>query len=53
MPGSMLTGVHMAEMTDESRWRALFAAQAERLLDQLQDSEAGPLWTQDFYGQRA
>jgi hypothetical protein len=50
MPGSMLACVHMAEMTDEPRWRALFRLQASRLLDELQETPNGPLWTQDLYG---
>jgi hypothetical protein len=52
-PGSMLACVHMDEMTEEPRWRALFVAQAERLLDDLGETEDGPLWTQDLYGQQA
>src|SRR5216683_1084534 len=51
-PGSMLTCVHMAEMTAEPRWQTLFAAQARRLLGELEESERGPLWTQDLYGQQ-
>jgi Lanthionine synthetase C-like protein len=52
-PGSMLACVHMAEMTDEPRWRTLFAVQAERLLDDLEETPDGPLWTQDLYGQQS
>ena len=52
-PGSMLACVHMAEMTDEPRWQALFAVQAERLLDDLQETPDGPLWTQDLYGHQS
>ena len=52
-PGSMLACVHMAEMTGEARWRALFAEQAERLLGELEETADGPLWTQDLYGQRS
>ena len=51
-PGSMLTCVHMAEMTAEPRWQTLFAAQARRLLGELEETERGPLWTQDLYGQQ-
>lgn len=47
--GSMLACVHMAEMTTEPRWRALFAIQAGRLLDGLEETPEGPLWTQDLY----
>jgi hypothetical protein len=52
-PGSMLACVHMAEMTDEPRWRTLFAVQAERLLDELEETAHGPLWTQDLYGRQS
>ncbi len=52
MPGSMLAAIHMAEMTQETRWRGLFEAQAGRLLADLEDTPQGPLWTQDLYGQR-
>jgi hypothetical protein len=50
MPGSMLACVHMAEMTGEPRWRALFGTQASRLLDELEETTNGPIWTQDLYG---
>ena len=50
MPGSMLACIHMAEMTDEPRWRALFRSQASRLLNELEETAHGPLWTQDLYG---
>jgi hypothetical protein len=52
MPGSMLACVHMSEMTGEPRWRALFEAQAARLLEALEETPNGPLWTQDLYGSR-
>jgi hypothetical protein len=52
MPGSMLACVHMTEMTGEPRWRALFEAQAVRLLEELEETLDGPLWTQDLYGRR-
>jgi hypothetical protein len=51
MPGSMIACVHMAAMTGEPRWRDLFAIQAARLLDDLEETDDGPLWTQDLYGQ--
>jgi hypothetical protein len=51
MPGSMVAGIHMAEMTGESRWRGLFEMQAARLLAALEDTPQGPLWTQDLYGE--
>lgn len=50
MPGSMVASIHMAEMTQEARWRTLFETQAERLLADLEDTPQGPLWTQDLYG---
>jgi Lanthionine synthetase C-like protein len=50
MPGSMLACLFMHGMTNEPRWRALFEEQAARLLDDLQETEQGPLWTQDLYG---
>jgi hypothetical protein len=52
MPGSMMAAIHMAEMTQEPRWRELFEVQAARLLANLEDTAQGPLWTQDLYGQR-
>lgn len=52
MPGSMVAAIHMAEMTQEPRWRELFEVQAARLLADLEDTPQGPLWTQDLYGQR-
>jgi hypothetical protein len=51
-PGSMLACLHMSEMTGEARWRTMFAAQAARLLGDLEDSPSGPIWTQDLYGNR-
>jgi hypothetical protein len=50
LPGSMLACVFMAEMTGEARWRSLYEMQAARLLDDLQETDKGPLWTQDLYG---
>jgi hypothetical protein len=52
MPGSMLAAIHMAGMTQQSRWRELFEVQAARLLADLEDTPHGPLWTQDLYGER-
>jgi hypothetical protein len=52
LPGSMLACVFMDTMTGEARWRALFATQAARLLHELQDTDLGPLWTQDLYRSR-
>jgi hypothetical protein len=50
LPGSMLACVHMHAMTGEPRWRRLFAAQAGRLLDDLEETPLAPLWNQDLYG---
>jgi len=50
LPGSMLACVHMHAMTGEPRWRQLFAAQAGRLLDDLEETPLAPLWNQDLYG---
>jgi hypothetical protein len=50
MPGSMIACCHMAAMTAEPRWRALFAVQTARLLKDLEETDDGPLWTQDLYG---
>jgi hypothetical protein len=47
----MLAALFMAEMTGEERWLAAYRAQAARLVDDLEDSEFGPLWTQQLYGQ--
>jgi Lanthionine synthetase C-like protein len=52
MPGSMVAAIHMAEMTQETRWRDLFETQAARLLADLEDTPQGLLWTQDLYGER-
>ena len=41
LPGSMLACVHMHAMTGEPRWRRLFAAQAGRLLDDLEETPLG------------
>jgi hypothetical protein len=50
LPGSMLASIHMHAMTGEPRWRHVFATQAGRLLDDLEDTALGPLWNQDLYG---
>jgi hypothetical protein len=52
MPGSMIAAIHMAEMTQETRWRGLFEVQAVLLLADLEDTPQGLLWTQDLYGER-
>jgi hypothetical protein len=48
--GNMLACVFAAELTGEDRWRELYLAQARSLLDELEDTEAGPIWTQQLYG---
>jgi hypothetical protein len=50
--GSMLACVLMNETTGEDRWGAVFNQQARRLLDDLEATADGPLWTQQLYGQR-
>ena len=52
MPGSMIACLHMAAMTAEPRWQELFAIQAARLLEDLEETDDGPLWTQDLYGRQ-
>jgi hypothetical protein len=52
MPGSMIACLHMAAMAAEPRWRELFAIQAARLLEDLEETDDGPLWTQDLYGRQ-
>ena len=48
--GNMLACVFAAEMTGEDRWRGPYLAQARPLLDELKDTDDGPLWTQVLYG---
>jgi hypothetical protein len=45
----MLACVRMAGMTAEARWQTLFAFQATRLLDELEETPEGSLWTQDLH----
>jgi hypothetical protein len=52
LPGSMLACVQMDDMTGEERWQSLFQEQAARLLAGIEETENGPLWTQDLYGSR-
>jgi hypothetical protein len=52
LPGSMLACLSMAEMTGELRWRTVFAAQAQRLLADLQETDDGPIWVQALSGRR-
>jgi len=49
IPGSMIACCHMHAMTAEPRWRELFTIQAARLLGDLEETNDGPLWTQDLY----
>lgn len=51
-PGTMLAARFARELTGEERWRALYVAQAERLLAELEETPFGPLWTQPLYGRR-
>jgi hypothetical protein len=48
--GAMLACVFAAERTGEARWRDIYLTQAERILSDLEDTDDGPLWTQDLYG---
>jgi hypothetical protein len=50
LPGSMIACVHMAALTAEPRWQALYTIQAARLLGDFEETDKGPLWTQDLYG---
>jgi len=52
LPGSMLACIHMTEMTGEARWRTIFEAQAQRILDDLKETGGVPIWTQDLYGRQ-
>lgn len=52
-PGSMLACAHMARLTGQARFAALFRAQAARLLADLETASEVPIWTQDLYGRRA
>src|SRR5262249_23463999 len=52
LPGSMLACIFMDALTGEARWRALFVTQAVQLLEELEDTDLRPLWTQDLYGSR-
>lgn len=50
VPGTMLACVFLHERTGEPRWRSLYLAQAEKLLDELEETDSGPMWTQALYG---
>ncbi|HET7882255.1 MAG TPA: lanthionine synthetase LanC family protein, partial [Acetobacteraceae bacterium] len=52
LPGCMLACVHMASMTSDARFSAVFRQQASRLLDALEADENGLIWTQDLYGRQ-
>jgi hypothetical protein len=45
-------GPELGQQPPDPRWRALFEAQADRLLAELQDTSAGPIWVQDLYGRK-
>jgi hypothetical protein len=48
--GTMLACVFAWELTAQDRWRSLYLMQAKQLLAGLEDTDAGPLWTQNLYG---
>lgn len=48
--GTMLACVFAFELDGEDRWRDLYLAQARRLIAELEETEFGPIWTQDLYG---
>ncbi|HEY1612281.1 MAG TPA: LanC-like protein [Rhizomicrobium sp.] len=50
MPGTMLAAHFLHAMTGEARWCELHQAQAEKLIGDLHESDAGPIWTQKLYG---
>ena len=50
VPGTMLACLFQHELTDESRWRSLYLAQARKLLAELEETESGLMWTQALYG---
>src|SRR5690348_11573254 len=50
VPGTMLACLFQHELTDESRWRSLYLAQAGKLLAKLEETESGTMWTQALYG---
>jgi hypothetical protein len=52
LPGSMLACIFTDGLTGDARWRALFVTGAARLLEELEGTDLGPLWTQDLYGSR-
>ena len=49
----MLACIFAHQMTGEDRWRTHFQAQSVRMLADLEDGKAGPIWTQVMYGQTA
>ena len=48
--GTMLACVFAHAFDGADRWRELYLAQARQLLCELEESEFGPIWTQDLYG---
>jgi uncharacterized membrane protein YsdA (DUF1294 family) len=49
--GTMIACAVAHARTGEDRWRTLYLAQAARLLAGLDQTELGPVWNQDLYGQ--
>ena len=49
-PGAMLACVFAHDLTGEDRWRRLYLDAAGRLLDALEETPEGPMWTQTLYG---
>ena len=49
--GTMIACAIAHARTGEDRWRTLYLAQAARLLAGLDQTELGPVWNQDLYGQ--
>lgn len=51
VPGTMLACTFAHRITGEDRWRTLFQEQAQELLSDIAETEQGPLWSQQLYGQ--
>ena len=50
-PGTMIASVFAHARTGDARWQELYRAQAARLLAGLDQTDLGPVWNQDLYGQ--
>ena len=48
--GTMLACAFAYQIDRAERWCELYLAQAHQLLSELEESEFGPIWTQDLYG---